>query len=132
MSSSGGDGRRGGRRARHSGEAFWWALFSAGGVMAALFVPAFVVVTGFLLPAGDPAVAAARAEAFGQAVGGWPVKIALLGVIVLSLFHCAHRIRHTLMDFGLRRRSGLLKVSCYGSALAASFWAALVLWGVAP
>ena len=133
MSSSGGsDGRGGGRRARRSGEAFWWALFSAGGVMAALFVPAFVVVTGFLLPAGDPAVAAARAEAFGQAVGWWPAKIALFGVIALSLFHCAHRIRHTLMDFGLRRYSGLLKVPCYGGALAASLWAAWVLWGVAP
>lgn len=129
---SGSGGRGGGQRARHSGEAFWWSLFSAGGVMAALFVPAFVVVTGFLLPAGDPAVAAARAEAFGQAVGWWPVKIALLGVIVLSLFHCAHRIRHTLMDFGLRRYSGLLKVPCYGGALAASLWAVWAVWGVAP
>ncbi|MYG81195.1 MAG: hypothetical protein F4187_05235, partial [Gemmatimonadetes bacterium] len=46
---------------RPSGEAFWWALFSAGGVMAALFVPAFVIVTGFLLPTGDEMVAAERA-----------------------------------------------------------------------
>ena len=37
---------------KRSSEAFWWALFSAGGVMAALFVPAFVIVTGFLLPRG--------------------------------------------------------------------------------
>ena len=36
---------------KRSSEAFWWALFSAGGVMAALFVPAFVIVTG--LPAAQ-------------------------------------------------------------------------------
>ena len=132
MSAGGGGsgGGRGGRPARHSGEAFWWALFSAGGVLAALFVPAFVIVTGFLLPTGDEAVAAERASAFAQAVGWWPVKVALLGVITLSLFHCAHRIRHTLMDVGLRRHSGVLKLPCYGGALAASAWAAWVLWAI--
>ncbi|MCY3808030.1 MAG: hypothetical protein OXG58_01080 [Gemmatimonadetes bacterium] len=40
------------------------------------------------------------------------------------------RIRHTLMDFGPCRCSGLLKVPSYGAALAASLWAALVLWGI--
>ena len=128
--SAGASRGNGGRSGRRSGEAFWWALFSAGGVMAALFVPAFVIVTGFLLPAGDEAVAEQLAAAFMQAVGWWPVKVALLGVIVLSLFHCMHRVRHTLMDVGLRRYSGALKLPCYGGALAASVWAALVLWGI--
>ena len=130
MSGGGGGGARRGRPGRPSGEAFWWALFSGGGVMAALFLPAFVIVTGFLLPAGDPAVAAQRAAAFAQAVGWWPVKVALLGVITLSFFLCGHRIRHTLMDFGMRRFSGALKLPCYGGALAASVWAAMVLWGI--
>ncbi|MXW17635.1 MAG: fumarate reductase subunit D [Gemmatimonadetes bacterium] len=116
---------------KRSDEAFWWALFSAGGVMAALFVPAFVLVTGFLLPAGgDGAVAAERTTQFAAAVGWWPVKLALLGVLALSFVHCGHRIRHTLMDLGLRRYSGLLKVPCYGGALAATVWAALLLWRV--
>ncbi|MCY4571232.1 MAG: fumarate reductase subunit D [Gemmatimonadetes bacterium] len=128
--SAGASRGNGGHSGRRSGEAFWWALFSAGGVMAALFVPAFVIVTGFLLPTGDEAVAAERAAAFVQAVGWWPVKVALLGVITLSLFHCMHRVRHTLMDVGLRRYSGALKLPCYGGALAASVWAALVLWGI--
>ena len=115
---------------KRSSEAFWWALFSAGGVMAALFVPAFVLVTGFLLPAGDAAVAAERSARFAQAVGWWPVKLALLGVIALSFIHFGHRIRHTLMDLGLRRFSGLLKLPCYGGALAATVWAAMLLWGI--
>lgn len=98
--------------------------------MAALFVPAFVIVTGFLLPAGDEAVAAERAGAFAQAVGWWPVKVALLGVLTLSFFHCMHRVRHLLMDVGLRKYSGALKLPCYGGAFAASVWAAWVLWGI--
>ena len=115
---------------KRSSEAFWWALFSAGGVMAALFVPAFVLVTGFLLPAGDAAVAAERTAQFAAAVGWWPVKLALLGVLALSFIHCGHRIRHTLMDLGLRRFSGLLKLPCYGGALAATIWAAMLLWRI--
>ena len=116
---------------KRSSEAFWWALFSAGGVMAALFVPAFVVVTGFLLPGGgDAAVAAERSAQFAAAVGWWPVKLALLGVLSLSLFHCGHRIRHTLMDLGMRGSLGLLKLPCYGGALAASVWLGWVLWGI--
>ena len=116
---------------KRSGEAFWWALFSAGGVMAALFVPAFVLVTGFLLPAGgDATVAAERTAQFAAAVGWWPVKLALLGILALSFVHCGHRIRHTLMDLGLRRYSGLLKVPCYGGALAATAWAGMLLWRI--
>ena len=115
---------------KRSSEALWWALFSAGGVMAALFVPAFVIVTGFLLPAGDAAVAAERTAQFAAAVGWWPVKLALLGIIALSLIHAGHRIRHTLMDLGMRKQSGLLKVPCYGGALAGTVWAALLLWGI--
>ena len=130
MSAGGGRGDESGRPTRPSGEAFWWALFSAGGVMAAIFVPAFIVVTGFLLPSGDAAAAAEGAQRLAALAGWWPVKLVLLGVIALSLFHCGHRIRHTLMDLGMRRFAGLLKLPCYGGALAASVWAALVLWGI--
>ncbi len=130
MSADGRSGEKRGRPARPSGEAFWWAIFSAGGVMAALFVPAFVLATGFLLPSGDAGTAAESAGRLEVLAGWWPVKLVLLGVIVLSFFHCAHRIRHTLMDLGLRRFAGFLKLPCYGGALAGSVWAALVLWAI--
>ncbi len=130
MSAGARSGGESGRPTRPSGEAFWWALFSAGGVMAAIFVPAFILVTGFLLPSGDAAAAAEGAERLAALAGWWPVKLVLLGVIALSLFHCAHRIRHTLMDLGMRGAAGLLKLPCYGGALAATVWAALVLWGI--
>ncbi len=98
--------------------------------MAAIFVPAFILVTGFVLPSGDAAAAAQGAQRLAAIAGWLPVKLLLLGVVALSLFHCAHRIRHTLMDLGMRRMSGFLKLPCYGGALAASVWVALVLWGV--
>ena len=130
MSAAERSGSNGGGPARPSGEAFWWAIFSAGGVMAALFVPAFVLATGFLLPSGEEGAAAEGARRLAALAGWWPVKTGLLGVIALSLFHCAHRIRHTLMDLGMRRSAGLLKLPCYGGALAGSVWLALVLWGM--
>ena len=35
-----------------SAEAFWWSLFSAGGMVVALLVPIHVVLTGIAVPLG--------------------------------------------------------------------------------
>ena len=112
-----------------SNEAFWWSLFSAGGVMAALFVPGLILSTGFLLPlSGDPEKNYRHLQSVLS--GGWwqwPLRAVLFGVILLSFFHCAHRIRHTLMDLGLRRFELLLKAVCYTAALGGSIVAGLLL-----
>lgn len=107
--------------------AFWWSLFSAGGVMAALFVPAIILSTGFLLPTDNAADAAVRYAQFHGTVGWWPVRLVLFAVIFLTFFHCAHRLRHTLMDLGLRRLSSLLAPVCYSAALAGAIVAAIIL-----
>lgn len=99
-----------------SNEAFWWSLFSAGGVTSALFVPVLVVVTGLALPffgGDDPAALYERVYGWASM---WMVRIALLGIIGLSFFHCAHRIRHILLDVGLRAARSALMVLCYGAA----------------
>ena len=113
-----------------SNEVFWWSLFSAGGVMAALFIPAIMLTSGFLLPTRDPELARQRYERLHGVVGWWPVRLLLLVVIVLALFHCAHRVRHVLMDLGLRRRHRLVKAACYLGALAGSVAASVVLAGL--
>ena len=110
---------------RRSNEPFFWAMFSAGGMILAFLLPALVVVTGFLLPAGavDP---------------GWLsdlldhplVRLAAFGVVFLSLFHAANRIRHTLKDLGLRRIATPLAVVCYLAALAGTAWAAAAVLGL--
>ena len=103
-------------------------MFSAGGVMSALFIPAIILATGFLLPTADVAAAAERYEQLNSAAGWWPVKIVLFVVISLSMFHCAHRIRHTLMDLGLRAITGGLMLICYGTALGGTVVSAIILW----
>ncbi len=113
-----------------SNEAFWWSLFSAGGVMSALFLPAIILATGFLLPTNDSARAAEHYQQVSSVVGWWPVSIVLLGVISLSMFHCVHRIRHVLMDFGLRRINLLLMIICYGGAFAGTVATAFLLWKI--
>ena len=111
----------------HSKEAFWWSLFSAGGVLAALFLPAFIVVTGFLLPFFS---AQDGEEVYGKmhdTLSTWWVRCVILVVVFLSLFHCFHRIRHVLMDLGLRRAAAPLSVLCYGSALVGTLLIAMFL-----
>ena len=113
-----------------SSEAFWWSLFSAGGVLGALFIPVIVVITGFLLPTDDRVAAVGRYDHLRATVGWWPVRIVLFGVIALCFFHCMHRIRHTLMDLGLRGLDTLLKLICYGGAFLGTAIAAVILLGL--
>ncbi len=113
-----------------SNEAFWWSLFSAGGVLAALFIPGIILVSGFLLPTADPVQAAERYANIHGIISWWPVRAVLFLVIFLSFFHCAHRVRHTLMDVGLRRVEGPLMAVCYISAFVGSVTAAIVLFGM--
>ena len=110
-----------------SNEAFWWSLFSSGGVLAAVAVPALVLSTGFLLATDDMSKAADRYAQLQSLLNWWIVRLALLVVISLSFFHCAHRIRHTLMDLGVRGVSLLLMMICYGGALVGTIAAVVIL-----
>ena len=111
----------------HSKEAFWWSLFSAGGVLAALFLPAIIVATGFLLPFFSAQDGAAVYGGVHETLSAWWVRCVMFVVVFLSLFHCFHRIRHILMDLGLCRASTTLSVCCYGSALVGTFVMAMFL-----
>ncbi len=109
-------------------EAFWWSLFSAGGVIAALVIPGLVLVTGVLLPFGGgrgmPEITYARLHG---SVTWWPIRLILFVVVFLSFFHCAHRIRHVLTDLGWRGAPALLGLLCYGGAIAGTVAAAMVV-----
>ncbi len=96
-------------------------------MVAALVVPALVVATGLVLPwLTDPQTQASY-DKLHAAVTWWPLRAALFVVVFLSLFHCAHRIRHVLADLGLKGASRLLAVLCYGAALAGTVLTATVL-----
>ncbi len=107
---------------KRSSEPFWWSLFSAGGVMAALFVPGLMIVSALVLPSRRVSY-----EEIHGLVSWWPVRIAIFIVVSLSFFHCAHRIRHILMDVGLRAVPSVLAAACYGGALAGTAAAGYLL-----
>ncbi|TDD45331.1 fumarate reductase subunit D [Nonomuraea terrae] len=98
-------------------EPYLWLLFSGGGVVAALVLPVLVLLFGVLMPLGVvdwPAAAHLRAL-----VDHVLVRVALAAVVVLCLFHAAHRLRFTSEELlGLGRFDRLIAVVCYGGALA--------------
>ena len=112
-----------------SNEPIFWSLFSAGGMLAAMALPIMMVITGILLPFGFAQQEALAFERVHPAVSGNPlVKLVLFAVIALPFFHWAHRFKFVLVDTGLKRFRGPIGILCYGSAIAATLIAAVVLW----
>lgn len=115
---------------RYSKEPFFWAMFSAGGMILALLLPALIVVTGFLVPAEDgflvPGGGIEGIDLF-DIFDNWFFRIVIFGIAFLGFFHAAHRIRHTLVDLGLRAYHTPIGVVSYLVAAAATVWAASVV-----
>ena len=114
-----------------SHEAFWWSLFSAGGVIAAMLIPVLVFVTvvapGF--GCGD-FVDAMQYDPKAGLVGHQLVKAILFVSIWLSFFHAFHRIRHLILDMHVSVPGLPLAVLNYALATAGTVSAALVLWRI--
>jgi fumarate reductase subunit D len=113
---------------RSSSEAVAWLLFSAGGVVSALFAPVLLLLFGVVLPLG---LLAPPEHAHLAAVLGHPLtRLVLLVLCVLSLLHWAHRFRYALAEgLQLARLRGPITLVCYGAALGGSAWAGVVLLG---
>jgi fumarate reductase subunit D len=92
-----------------------WGLFAAGGTIAAFVAPAMILITGILGPLGVFGADAMSYERMTAFVGNWAVKVVLLGVIILTLWHAAHRLRITAHDFGFRN-DGTIAMAVYGFA----------------
>jgi fumarate reductase subunit D len=103
-------------------EPFWWVLFSAGGVVAALLVPVHLFVHGLAVPLGWISLSPARMQAL---VGHPLIKLYLFVLIALPLYHWAHRFRFVLEDVGLHGLRALIAVLCYGSAVVGTV---VTLW----
>lgn len=106
-----------------SNEPIWWSLFSAGGVVAAFFMPITMVLTGIAVPSGW-----LSAEALHQLVAHPLARLYLLVLISLPMFHFAHRFRFVAVDLGLKHTGGIVAIACYGSAILAT---ALALFALA-
>ena len=110
-------------------EPLLWMLFSAGGVMSGMLMPMLVLVLGLAIPLGwlpSPSYAQMRATLTQPLI-----QAALLLLCVLSLFHWAHRFRHTLYDgLQIKHLNEVIAAASYGSAVIGSAVAAYLLWRV--
>lgn len=105
---------------RRSHAPIFWLLFGAGGMMAALFGPALVYVTGYM---NAEALSYANANAVAHSVIG---KLFVFFAVALFAWHAAHRILCSLHDIGIHK--GLAaKFTCYGIAGVISLVAANAL-----
>lgn len=108
-------------------EPFFWTLFSAGGVVAALFIPAQLFLFGLAFPLGwiEPPSYEALAQLARQPLA----RIYLFILCSLPLFHWAHRFRYTLYDgLQIKHLDEVINVLCYGGALLGTAVAAYLLW----
>ena len=112
---------------KRSNEPIFWALFGAGGMLAALIGPALVFITGIAVPNGlmfaADTMSYANMLAFSQ---HWLGKCFILAVIALFMWHAAHRIAILLHDFGVHAVT-MVKLVCYGLAFVGTVVAAYTL-----
>jgi fumarate reductase subunit D len=112
--------------ARQTTEPLVWLLFSAGGVLSALFMPSLALLFGVAFPLGWlQAPDHARVLAIVQ----HPLtRLLLFALCTLSLFHWAHRFRFTLYDgLQIKHLNELINTFCYGVAIGGSLYAAYLL-----
>ena len=108
----------------------FWLLFGGGGMLSALFGPALILLTGFMLPHGWGVPA--RFGDFDHVLGFVrnPIgKLVVLAVIALFFWHGAERLFLTLKDM----RAGnllLLRLATYGVAAALSLVTIVLLLAV--
>ncbi|WP_404363208.1 fumarate reductase subunit FrdD [Marinobacter sp.] len=96
-------------------EPFFWSLFGAGGVISAFCAPVIVLLIGLLLPLHLLPEAAYNYESLHALAQSLWVKGAVLIIVALSLWHCAHRIFHGLHDLGVST-GPLARTLTYGLA----------------
>ncbi len=113
-----------------SNEPFFWALFSAGGVVTAFLLPIHVLLFGILWPLGVIPEATLSYEHLRGIVTHPLGKLYLFVLISLAFFHAAHRLRFTLADLGLKPVARGLAVVCYGGASIGTLLAAGLLIGL--
>jgi fumarate reductase subunit D len=101
-----------------------WGPFAAGGTVTAFLTPALILLTLLAALGHAPELLAYdRLHAFA---GHWLAKLAVAGVVFLSLWSAAHRLRITFYDVGVRADT-LVAVVVYAVAALGSVAAAVWL-----
>jgi len=104
-----------------------WGPFAAGGTLTAFVTPALVLIT--LLAALGHAPDLLAYERLHGLAGPWLVKLAVAGVVFLSLWSAAHRLRITCYDLGVRADTVVATI-VYAAALAGTGASVLYLFRI--
>jgi len=114
---------------KRSNEPFFWILFGAGGVIAAVLIPIHLFLFGLAFPLGW-----LDGPPYERLLGlaTHPLtKVYLFALCFLSLFHWAHRFRFTLGDaLQIKHLDELINVLCYGVAIVGTVLAAYSVWNL--
>ncbi|HEV8633178.1 MAG TPA: fumarate reductase subunit FrdD [Chloroflexota bacterium] len=110
-----------------SGEALWYGLFAAGGMLTALVVPIHVLLNNLAAPLGVVSPEIIGRERMATLVAHPLIKLYLFALIAFALFHWAHRFRYILVDLGVRGARGPIALLAYGAAVVGAVSAAVVL-----
>jgi len=103
-----------------------WALFAAGGTLAAFIVPALILITCLAVPLG---LLPADVLSYQHLIGllQHPLsKLVTFGVLFVIIWHAAHRIRITAHDLGIHNDT-LVMVIFYGIAAVGTIISLLAL-----
>ena len=103
-----------------SDEPMYWLMFGAGGMVAAIVVPAIMVV-GMAggITSGDVQNGVLNPGQIADIFGNWFLSLCVWGVVFLLSFYALHRMHHSSHDFGIH--SKLTWYIAYGTAAAISF-----------
>ena len=105
----------------------FWAMFGAGGMIAALIGWMLVFLTGIAVPLSIGVPKDFMSYEHTVAFARHPLGMLFLFFVVsLFLWHAAHRIYHTLHDFSIPTGT-VAWLSCYGVAAAGTVAAGLAL-----
>lgn len=84
-------------------EPIFWTLFGAGGVVVAFVLPMLIFLTGVANPLGWLPADAFSYERMVAVLTNPFGKLFVFGVISLTLWHGAHRMRLSMHDFGVHK-----------------------------
>jgi fumarate reductase subunit D len=110
-------------------EPLLWMLFSAGGMISGMLMPVLILMFGIAFPLGwvTPPTHTQITAVMANPIA----RVVLFSLCALSLFHWAHRFRHTLYDgLQIKHLNEVIAMVSYGAAVVGSALAAYLLWQV--
>ena len=110
-------------------DAPFWTVFSAGGTLAAMFIPIHLFLFGIAIPLGW--IDAPSYQHLRALLSHPLTKLYLFVLCSLPLFHWAHRFRYTLYDgLQIKHLNEVIFAFCYGGALLGTIIAAILLFRI--